>query len=97
MVKQTELQKLENMIRLEESGNMLSSIGSDEQPYECGDEEGIPNTKQFQPSNSKKLMQKAYDNDNSLLNSDNARSIKKVLMQANTLTIGKFFPLKSDN
>ncbi len=56
MVKQTELQKLENMIRLEESGNQLSSIGSDEQPYECGDEEGIPNTKQLQPSNSKKLM-----------------------------------------
>ncbi len=80
MVKQTELQKLENMIRLEESGNQLSSIGSDEQPYECGDEEGIPNTKQLQPSNSKKLMQKAYDNDNSLSNSDNARTIKKVLM-----------------
>jgi|688.fasta_scaffold102431_5 hypothetical protein len=35
---------LENMIRKEESKNNFTQ-GSDEKPYECGDEEGIPNTK----------------------------------------------------
>jgi hypothetical protein len=51
-VKQTELEKLESMIRQEESVNNFSN-GSDEQPYECGDEESIPITKQLRPSNSK--------------------------------------------
>ena len=35
---------LENMIRKEESKNNFTQ-GSDEKPYECGDEEGIPKTK----------------------------------------------------
>lgn len=42
--KVSELEKLENMIRKEESDN-FNTQGSDEKPYECGDEEGIPNTK----------------------------------------------------
>jgi hypothetical protein len=48
------------MIRQEESDNNFTN-GSDEKPYECGDEEGIPNTKQLQPSNSKKLMSKGFE------------------------------------
>jgi hypothetical protein len=42
-VKQTELEKLESMIRQEESVNFTHV--SDEQPYECENEEGIPTTK----------------------------------------------------
>ena len=88
--KQTELEKLENMIRQEESDNNFTH-GSDEKPYECGDEEGIPNTKQLQPSNSKKLMSKGFEaNEAEYLICGLIPDNQKVLMQANTLTIGKF-------
>lgn len=53
-VKQSELEKLECMIREEESVNKLTNQ-SDEQPYECDNEESIPTTKQLQPSNSKSM------------------------------------------
>lgn len=38
-------------------------------------------------------MNKAFDQDSDLSNSYNASQIKKVLMQANTLTIGRSFIL----
>jgi len=72
------------MIKHQESINN-NEKDSDEQPYECGDEEGIPNTRILQPSNSKKLMTK----EQLLSSSINAAEIKTVLAQAKTLTIGK--------
>lgn len=80
-VKQTELEKLENMIRQEESVNNLTNM-SDEQPFECAEEEGIPDTNQLEPGSGGAKAQLAEHN----------QSVsRKQLAQTNTLTIGKCF------
>ena len=74
------------MIRKEESQNHFTQ-GSDEKPYECVDEEGIPNTKQLQPSNSKKLMNKGLEPNEAEYFSSQPSQNPHGLMPTNTLTI----------